>query len=81
MLHDLDFTKERPLIEFSNNDMDKLSFFCFDKDNLNIEIATLIYEELNKTIQERKIPMHQIMRDEALKAFEIWSKKTDKIKY
>ena len=29
MLHDLDFTKERPLIEFSNNDMDKLSFFCF----------------------------------------------------
>ena len=41
----------------------------------------LIYEELNKTIKERKIPMHQMMRDEALKAFELWDKKTDKVKY
>ena len=41
----------------------------------------LIYEELNKTIEERKIPMHQMMRDEALKAFELWDKKTDKVKY
>ncbi|MDC0531507.1 hypothetical protein OAO48_05000, partial [Alphaproteobacteria bacterium] len=46
MLNDLDLTKERPLIEFSNNDMDKLSFFCFDQNNLNLEIGTLIYEEL-----------------------------------
>ena len=41
----------------------------------------LIYEELNKTIKERKIPMHQMMRDEALKAFEMWNKKEDKVKY
>tara|TARA_B110000438_G_scaffold299217_1_gene348960 strand:- start:126 stop:590 length:465 start_codon:yes stop_codon:yes gene_type:complete len=41
----------------------------------------LIYEELNKTIKERKIPMHQIMREEALIAFEMWDKKEDKIKY
>ena len=41
----------------------------------------LIYEELNKTIKERKIPMHQMMRDEALKAFELWDKKEDKVKY
>ena len=41
----------------------------------------LIYEELNKTIKERKIPMHQMMREEALKAFEMWDKKEDKIKY
>jgi guanine deaminase len=41
----------------------------------------LIYEELNKTIQERKIPMHQIMRDEALKVFDLWDKKVDKVKY
>ena len=32
----------------------------------------LIYEELKKNIKERKIPMNQIMRDEALKAFEIF---------
>ena len=42
---------------------------------------SLIYEELNKTIKERKIPMHQMMRDEALKAFELWDKKVDKVKY
>ena len=41
----------------------------------------LIYEELNKTIKERKIPMNQIMRNEALKAFEMWDKKEDKVKY
>jgi guanine deaminase len=41
----------------------------------------LIYEELNKSIQERKIPMHQIMREEALQAFEMWDKKVDKVKY
>ena len=42
---------------------------------------SMIYEELNKTIKDRKIPMHQMMRDEALKAFELWDKKTDKVKY
>jgi len=41
----------------------------------------MIYEELNKTIKDRKIPMHQIMRDEALKAFDLWDKKEDKVKY
>jgi len=42
---------------------------------------SLIYEELKKNIKERKIPMHQIMRDDALKAFEMWDKKADKVKY
>ena len=42
---------------------------------------SLIYEELNKTIKERKIPMNQMMRDEALKAFEMWDNKKDKVKY
>jgi len=41
----------------------------------------MIYEELNKTIKNRKIPMHQMMRDEALKAFDLWDKKVDKVKY
>jgi tRNA(Arg) A34 adenosine deaminase TadA len=42
---------------------------------------SLIYLELQKNINERKIPMIQIMRNEALKAFEIWDKKKDKVKY
>jgi len=41
----------------------------------------LIYEELNKTIKDRKIPMHQMMREEALEAFELWDKKENKVKY
>ena len=42
---------------------------------------SLIYSEFNKNISERKIPMVQIMRDEALKAFELWNEKKDKVKY
>ena len=42
---------------------------------------SLIYEQLTKNIKERKIPMHQMMREEALKAFELWDKKIDKVKY
>ena len=41
----------------------------------------MIYEELNKNIKNRKIPMHQMMREEALKAFDLWDKKVDKVKY
>ena len=42
---------------------------------------SLIYTELQKSIDKRKIPMIQIMRNEALKAFELWDNKKDKIKY
>jgi guanine deaminase len=41
----------------------------------------LIYEELNKNIKDRKIPMNQMMRNEALKVFDLWDKKEDKVKY
>ncbi len=42
---------------------------------------SFIYSEIKKNIDERKIPMTQMMRDEALKSFELWDKKTDKVKY
>ena len=42
---------------------------------------SLIYSEFKKKIDKRKIPMIQMMRDEALKAFELWDKKADKVKY
>ncbi len=42
---------------------------------------SLIYSELLKNVKKRKILMVQMMRDEALKAFELWDKKTDKVKY
>ena len=51
-----------------------------DAQKINFDDSA-IYEELKKNIKNRKIPMHQIMRDEALKAFEMWDKKVDKVKY
>ncbi len=42
---------------------------------------SIIYAELQKNIDKRKISMIQIMRNEALKAFELWDKKKDKVKY
>ena len=42
---------------------------------------SLIYSELKKNINERKIPMIQMMRNDALKAFDLWDNKTDKVKY
>ena len=42
---------------------------------------SLIYSELIKKIDQRKIPMIQVMREEGIKAFELWNKKTDKVKY
>ena len=42
---------------------------------------SLIYSEFQKNIDKRKIPMIQMLRHEALKAFELWDKKKDKVKY
>ena len=42
---------------------------------------SLIYLALQKNIDKRKIPMIQMLRDEALKAFDLWDKKIDKVKY
>ena len=42
---------------------------------------SLIYSEISKKNEDRQIPIKQMLRDDALKAFELWSKKTDKIKY
>ena len=42
---------------------------------------SFIYSEIMKKIEQRKIPMRQQLRDKALEAFELWDKKTDKVKY
>ena len=42
---------------------------------------SLIYSEISKKNEDRKIPIKQMLRDEAHKAFEIWDKKIDKVKY
>jgi guanine deaminase len=42
---------------------------------------SLIYQEMARPRSDRKIPMVQLMRDEALEAFRAWEKKQDKILY
>ena len=62
--------------------IDKVYYANTRKDAQKIDFSdSMIYEELNKTIKDRKIPMHQMMREEAIKAFELWDKKVDKVKY
>ena len=62
--------------------IDKVYYANTRKDAQKIDFDdSLIYSEFKKNINERKIPMIQMMRDEALKAFELWNKKTDKVKY
>ena len=51
-----------------------------DAKNIDFD-DSLIYSEISKKIEDRKIPMKQISREEALKVFEIWAQKIDKIKY
>ena len=52
------------------------------EDAKNIDFDdSFIYTEIPKKIDERKIKMVQLLRDDALKAFDIWDKKVDKIKY
>ena len=42
---------------------------------------SMIYSEFSKKIEDRRIPIKQMLREEALKAFDIWDKKTDKVEY
>lgn len=40
-----------------------------------------IYREIEKPIARRKIKMHQVLRNEALEAFDDWQNKSDKVPY
>jgi tRNA(Arg) A34 adenosine deaminase TadA len=40
-----------------------------------------IYDELDLLISKRQLPITQIMRDEALIAFQEWTDKADKVEY
>ncbi len=62
--------------------IDKIFYANTRDDAKNIDFDdSFIYSEINKKIEDRKIQMIQMHRNEALKAFKIWDKKVDKIKY
>ena len=62
--------------------IDKIFYANTRDDAKNIDFDdSFIYSEISKKIDDRKIQMIQLHRDEALKAFKIWDEKVDKIKY
>ena len=62
--------------------IDKIYYANTRKDAQKIGFDdSLIYSEFKKNIDKRKIPMIQMLRNEALKAFDLWNKKIDKVKY
>lgn len=42
---------------------------------------SFIYEEISLPLEERKIEFRQLLREEALKAFDAWEKSENKIEY
>ncbi len=40
-----------------------------------------IYQEIEKPVHKRKVPTEQIMHEEAINAFNLWNKNTNKITY
>ena len=57
MFNIFDFTKDRPLSKFLNDELNIFSIKCFEENNLNLEIATLVYEELKlrKSTSSKKL--------------------------
>ena len=51
-----------------------------DAADINFDDA-FFYEELDKPIDKRSIPMKQMMRSEAIAVFQAWANKEDKIPY
>ena len=62
--------------------IEEIYYGCTHKDAAEIGFDdSLIYTEMRKRIEERRIPMIAMDRDRALAAFEAWRKKTDRVEY
>ena len=62
--------------------LDKLYYANTKQDAKDIDFDdSFIYEELDLPIEKRKIPTIQILKDEAIQAFNKWQSKVDKIEY
>jgi guanine deaminase len=62
--------------------LDKIYFANTTSDAAEIGFDdSFIVQELRLPHHQRKIPAEQILRHEAIKAFQMWAKKTDKVDY
>lgn len=61
---------------------DRVFFGCTRTDAADIQFDdALIYNEMTVPLEQRKIPMIPLLRDEALEVFRAWKKKEDKTEY
>ena len=61
---------------------EKIIYACTREDAAAIDFDDdFIYRELSLPMNERKIPIRQMLRSEGLKAFEEWKNKADKVQY
>ncbi|WP_300669206.1 nucleoside deaminase [Soonwooa sp.] len=62
--------------------IDKIYYANTREDAKNIGFDdSLIYDEIPLALEDRKIPMHTMLRDEALETFTKWTDKVDKTEY
>jgi guanine deaminase len=62
--------------------IDKIFYANTKKDAAAIQFDDdFIYREISKSLNERAIPTHQLLADQAIQVFKEWENKTDKIKY
>lgn len=62
--------------------LDKMYYANTKTDAMNIGFDdSFIYDELELKLTERKLQSEQLLRDEALKAFEAWTNNNEKIEY
>ena len=62
--------------------LDRIYYANNRKDAADIDFAdNFIYEELDKTLDNRTVPIIPLLRDEALHTFRRWTEKEDKTEY
>ncbi|MBP3227782.1 MAG: nucleoside deaminase [Bacteroidaceae bacterium] len=62
--------------------IDRIYYGNNRKDARDIDFADdFIYDELDKPLDERTLPIIPLLRDEALESFRLWTGKTDKTAY
>ena len=62
--------------------IDRIYYGNTRKDARAIDFADdFIYDEMDKPLDERTVPIVPLLRDEALQSFRLWSEKTDKTEY
>ena len=62
--------------------LDKIYYANNKTDAANIGFDdSFIYDEIDLAPQDRKLPSEVLLHDEAIKTFEAWANKTDKVEY